>query len=159
MPSEDRFPFSDGIFISPAHLFVKIAAILQKRGGSHANRHYRLRYGQPAFRIEIRPDGGAACRKKYQNLFKRRPRPRVPRRQSHFSRAGRDARLYGGTDARRLGRGSQRCLKKTNRFSESASVRNFYSTTAKKETPTAWAGSAAKSDALPATSATRRDAV
>lgn len=69
MPSEDRFPFSDGIFISPAHLFVKIAAILQKRGGSHANRHYRLRYGQPAFRIEIRPDGGAACRKKNTKIF------------------------------------------------------------------------------------------
>ncbi len=31
MPSEDRLPFSDGIFISPAHLFVKIAAILQKK--------------------------------------------------------------------------------------------------------------------------------
>lgn len=44
-------------------------------------------------------------------------------------------------------------------FSESASARNFYSTTVKKETPTAWAGSAAKSDALSATSATGRDAV
>ncbi len=49
MLSEDRLPFSDGIFISPAHLFVKIAAILQKE--EEAMQTAIIDYGgQPAFR-------------------------------------------------------------------------------------------------------------